>query len=82
MRTGQLQEAAAEAFVTMALNPAHGRAYELYSEILEARGEFSEALRFYTLSRACPGGAWSQSRAADLTKKARAEVEAREKVLP
>ena len=55
MRTGQLREAEREAFVAIRLNPTHGRAYELYAQILESRGEYPAALRFYLLSRGWPG---------------------------
>lgn len=82
MRTGQLREAEKEVFVTVALNPAHGRAYELYSEILESRGEFSDALRLYTLSRACPGGTWTPARAQELANKAKEKTEVRERIAP
>lgn len=75
MQTGQYRAAEKEIFVTMALNPAHGRVYQLYSEILASRGKYAEALRFYQFSRSRPGSTWTPIRAEELAKEARTRAE-------
>src|SRR5690606_1397824 len=84
MQAGQLREAERVIDGIITLNPGHGRAYELYTEILETRGEFAEARRFYAFAQPRPGVHWSQDRATDLAKKARAKAKAEsdKRILP